>query len=68
MRSISMDVVAMPEVTVEGEVFDCVIMAVDRHSGYIVAVLGQKSKTKDKSHKHAVGLHANTVAQAMIWH
>ena len=30
-----MDVGAMPEVTVEDEVFDCVILAVDCHSGYI---------------------------------
>ena len=42
MRLISMDVFAMPEVIVEGEVFDCVILAGDRHSGYIVAVPGKK--------------------------
>ena len=42
MRLISMDVFTMPEVTVEGEVFDCAILVVDRHSGYIVAVLGKK--------------------------
>ena len=68
MRSISMDVFAMPEVTVEGEVSDCVILGVDRHSGYIVAVLGKKSKQKDKRDKHGVGLQAKTVAQAMIRH
>ena len=33
MRSISMDVFAMPKVTVEGEVFYCDILAVHRHSG-----------------------------------
>ena len=66
MGSISMDVFAMPKVTVEGEVFDCVILAVDRHSGYIVAVPGKKSKKKDKRDKHGVGLQAKTVAQAMI--
>ena len=60
-----MDVFAMPEVTVEGEVFDCVILAVGRHSGYILAVPGKKSKKKDK---HRVGLQAKTAAQAMIWH
>ena len=54
MRSVSMDVFAMPEVTVEGEVFDCVIVAVDRHSGYIVAVPGKKCKKKDKRDKHGV--------------
>ena len=68
MRSISMNVFAMPEVTVEGEVFDCVILAVDRHSGYIVAVPGKKSKKKEKRDKHGVGLQAKTVAQAMIRH
>ena len=66
MRSTSMDVFAMPEVTVEGEAFDCVILAVDRHSGYIVAVPGKKSKKKDKREKHGVGLQAKTLAQAMI--
>ena len=63
-----MDVFVMPEVAVEGEVFDCVILAVDRHSGYIVAVPGKKSKKKDKRDKHGVGLQAKTVAQAMIRH
>ena len=36
MRSVAMDVFAMPEVTVDGETYECVILAVDRHSGYIV--------------------------------
>ena len=63
-----MDVFTMPEVTVEGEVCHCVILAVDRPSGYIVAVLGQKSKKKDKRDKKRVGLQANTVGQAMIRH
>ena len=40
MRSISMDVFAMPEVTMEGLVFDCGILAADCHSGYIMAVPG----------------------------
>ena len=66
MRSMAMDVFAMPEVTVEGETYDCVILAVDRHSGYIVAVPGKKSKKKDKKDKHGVGLQAKTVANAMI--
>ena len=68
MRSVAMDVVAMPEVTVEGETYDCVILAVDRHSGYIVAVPGKKSKKKDKKDKHGVALQAKTVANAMIRH
>ena len=68
MRSVAMDVFAMPEVTVEGETYDCVIVAVDRHSGYIVAVPGKKSKKKDKKDKHGVGLQAKTVANAMIRH
>ena len=68
MRSVAMDVFAMPEVTVDGQTYDCVILAVDRHSGYIVAVPGKKSKRKDKKDKHGVGVQAKTVANAMIWH
>ena len=68
MRSVAMDVFAMAEVTVEGETYDCVILAVDRHSGYIVAVPGKKSKKKDKKDKHGVGLQAKTIANAMIRH
>ena len=68
MRSVAMDVFTMPEVTVEGETYDCVILAVDRQSGYIVAVPGKKSKKKDKKDKHGVGLQAKTVANAMIRH
>ena len=68
MLSVAMDVFAMPEVTVEGETYDFVILAVDRHSGYIVAVPGKKSKKKDKKDKHGVGLQAKTVANAMIRH
>ena len=68
MRSIAMDVFAMPEVTVEGERYDCIISAEDRHSGYIVAVPGKKSKKKDKKDIHGVGLQAKTVAQAMLRH
>ena len=68
MRSVAMDVFAMPEVTVEGETYDCVILAVDRHSGYIVAVPGKKSNKKDRKDKHGVGLQAKTVANAMIRH
>ena len=68
MRSVAMDLFAMPEETVEGETYDCVILAVDRHSGYIVAVPGKKSKKKDKKDKHGVGLQAKTVANAMIRH
>ena len=63
-----MDVFAMPEVTVEGQTYNCVILAVDRHSGYIVAVPGKKSKKKDKKDKHGVVLQAKTVANAMIRH
>ena len=55
MSSIAMDVFAMPEVTVEGEKYDCIISAVDRHSRYILAVPGKKSKKKNKKHKHGAG-------------
>ena len=53
-----MDVFAIPEITVEGDVFDCVILAVNRHGGYIVAVSGKESKKKDKRDKDGVGLQA----------
>ena len=68
MSTIAMDVFAMPEVTVEGEKYDCMIFAGERHSGYIVAVPGKKSKQKDQKDKHGVGLQAKAVAQAMIRH
>ena len=68
MRSVAMDAFAMPEVTVDGETYDCVILAVDRHSGYILEVPGKKSKKKDKKDIHGVGLQAKTVANAMIRH
>ena len=68
MRSVAMDVFAMPEVTVEGEIYDCATLAVDRHGGYFVAFPGKKSKKKDKKDKHGVGLQAKTVANAMIRH
>ena len=68
MRSVAMDVFAMPEVTADGETYDCVILAVDRHSEYIVAVPGKKSKKKDTKDKHRAGLQAKTVANAMIRH
>ena len=68
MRSVAMDVFAMPEVTVEGETYDCVILAVERQGGYIVAVPGKKFKKKDKKDKHGVGLQAKTVANALIRH
>ena len=68
MTLISMEAFAMPEVTPEGEVFDCVILAVDCHSGYIVAFPGNRSKKKDKRDKQGVGLQAKILAQAMIRH
>ena len=58
MRSVTMEVFAMPEVTVEEGKYDCIISAVDRHSGCIVAVPGKKSQKKDKKDKHGVGLQA----------
>ena len=61
-----MDAFAMPEVTVEGEVFDCVISAVNGHSGYIAVVPGNKSRKKDKKDNRGVGQQAKTVARAMI--
>ena len=68
MRFIAMDVFAMPQVTVGGDKYDCIVSAVDRYNGYIVAVPGKKSKKKDRKEKHGVGLQAETVVQAMISH
>ena len=68
MRSVAMDVFAMPEVTVKGETYDCVILDVDGHSWYIVAVPGKRSKKKDKKDKHGEGLQSRTVANAVMWH
>ena len=55
MRSIAMEMFAMPEVTVKAQKYDCIFSAVDRHSGYIVAVPGKKSKKKDTKDKHGAG-------------
>ena len=68
MKLISMDVFPMPEVTVKGKFSDCAILAVDCHSGYIVALPGTKTKKKDKRDEHGLELQAMTVAQAMIRH
>ena len=64
-RSMPMYVFVMPELTVEGEKDDCIISALHRHSGYVMAVPGKNSKQKDKKENHAVGLQATTVPQAM---
>ena len=61
-----MDVFLMPDVNVDGETYDCIILAVDHHSCYIVVVPGKKSKMKKKKDKYGVGLQAKAVAQAMI--
>ena len=45
-----------------------VILAVDGHSRYIVAVPGQKLKKTDDRDKDRVGLQAKTVAQAILRH
>ena len=45
----------MPEVTVKGDVFDCMIWAVDPHSGYIVEVARKKSEEKKKQGKPQCG-------------
>ena len=63
-----MDVFAMPEGIVKGEVFDCIILAVHRHSRYIAAVLGKQSTKKYKRDTQGVELLAKTVARGMIRH
>ena len=42
MESVAMDVFSMPEVHIGKETFDCVVLCVDRHSGYVVAVPARK--------------------------
>ena len=57
MESVAMDVFSMPAVHIGKETFDCVVLCVDRHSGYIVAVPARKK-----------GLLAKEVAVMMIRH
>ena len=57
MESVAMDVFSMPEVHIGKEIFDCVVLCVDRHSGYVVAVPARKK-----------GLLAKEVAVMMIRH
>ena len=57
MESVSMGVFSMAKVTVGKAKYDYVEIIVDRHSGYLVAVLAQKK-----------GLAAKEVAEQMIKH
>ena len=57
MESVAMDVLSMPEVHIGKETFDWVVLCVDRHSGYVVAVPARKK-----------GLLAKEVAVMMIRH
>ena len=57
MQSVAMDVFSMPEVHIGKETFDCVVLCVDRHSGYVVAIPARKR-----------GLLAKEVAVMMIRH
>ena len=57
MESVVMDILSMPEVHIGIEVFDCVVLCVDRLCGYIVAVPAHKK-----------GLLANELAVMMIHH
>ena len=43
-----MDVFSMPEVHIGNETFDCVVLCVDRHSGYVVAVPARKKRLLSK--------------------
>ena len=52
-----MNVFTMPEVHIGKDTFDCVVLCVDRHSGYVVAVPARKK-----------GLLAKEVAVMMIRH
>ena len=42
IESVAMDVFSMPELHMGREVFDCVVLCVDQHSGYSVAVPARK--------------------------
>ena len=57
MESVAVDVFSMPEVHIGKETFDCVVLCVDRHSGYVVAVPARKK-----------GLLAKEVAVMIIRH
>ena len=57
MKSVAMNVFPMPEVRIGKETFDCVVLCVDRHSGYVVAVPARKK-----------GLLAKEVVVMMIRH
>ena len=57
MESVAMDVFSMPEVHIGKETFDCVVLCVDRHTGYVVAVPARKR-----------GLLAKELAVMMIHH
>ena len=57
MESVSMNVFSMPEVKVGKTTYDCVVIVLDRHSGYPVAVPAKKK-----------GLTAKEVAEKMIKH
>ena len=39
-----MDVFSMPETHIAKETFDCVVLCVDRHSSYVVAVPAPKTR------------------------
>ena len=57
MESVARDVFSMPEVHIGKETFECVVLCVDRHSGYVVAVPARKKR-----------LLAKEVAVMMIHH
>ena len=57
MESVAMDIFSMPEVHIGRETFYCVVLCVDRHSGYVVAVPARKK-----------GFLAEEVAVMMICH
>ena len=44
MESLATDVFSMPEVHIGKETFHCVVLCVDRPSGYVVAVLARKKR------------------------
>ena len=63
MESVAMDIFSMPKVHIGKEVFDCVVLCVDRRSGYIVAVPAQQGFASQGS-----GNHDGSPLADRLWH
>ena len=61
MESVAMDVFSMPEVHIGKGTFDCVVLCVDCHSGYVVAVPARKKRLPAKEVAVMMNRHGLTV-------